>query len=363
MSDQEFIFAPPTVKVDFSLLPVDSIINSLWLLNQADTTSGLGEWVERTSEALTPEQMHLHKTILHVLLSGYEYEEDNPSNFQEYLDRIATEDPYEAQERIIQMFGRKCENYGIEAEREDFLGDRENFMRVIDQSIGQHYREAGKELNLTIYGDGQELLKDPERMHQVVVNHLTMMWNSYLRDEWYRNLPLLEESIAAFKQLDFSGMTPTEVIRSVTGRDLTSFWPELADAERLVFIPSAHIGPYNTFFKRNETMHVIFRARMPEGARRESTALSRSELLVHLNALADDTRLKILELLTHHEELCAQDIINMLELSQSSASRHLRQLTATGFVTERRKDIAKCYNLNLNRIDDTTSALKHFLGG
>ena len=62
----------------------------------------------------------------------------------------------------------------------------------------------------------------------------------------------------------------------------------------------------------------------------KSTALSRSELLVRLNALADETRLKIIELLTQNEEMCAQDFITMLDLSQSSASRHLRQLTHGG---------------------------------
>jgi DNA-binding transcriptional ArsR family regulator len=48
-------------------------------------------------------------------------------------------------------------------------------------------------------------------------------------------------------------------------------------------------------------------------------------------------------------------------LSQSSASRHLRQLTASGFLSERRRDVAKCYSLNKERIDDTMHALKDFL--
>jgi ArsR family transcriptional regulator, arsenate/arsenite/antimonite-responsive transcriptional repressor len=92
-----------------------------------------------------------------------------------------------------------------------------------------------------------------------------------------------------------------------------------------------------------------------------SPALSRSELLVRLSALADDTRLQILELLTQHDELCAQDVIEMLDLSQSAASRHLRQLTATGYLLERRREVAKCYSLNPQRVDDTLRALKRFL--
>jgi hypothetical protein len=51
----------------------------------------------------------------------------------------------------------------------------------------------------------------------------------------------------------------------------------------------------------------------------------------------------------------------MLELSQSAASRHLRQLTATGYLVERRSQVAKCYSLNPARVDDTLRALKRFL--
>jgi ArsR family transcriptional regulator len=92
-----------------------------------------------------------------------------------------------------------------------------------------------------------------------------------------------------------------------------------------------------------------------------SSALSRSDLLVRLSALTDDTRLRMLALLSQHDELCAQDIMVQLDLSQSAASRHLRQLSATGYITERRRDAAKCYSLNRERVDDTFRALDQFL--
>jgi ArsR family transcriptional regulator len=102
----------------------------------------------------------------------------------------------------------------------------------------------------------------------------------------------------------------------------------------------------------------MFGARMPEGARQESSALSRSELQVRLGALNDDTRLQILWLLSQSDELCAQDVMNRLDLSQSAASRHLRQLSATGYLTERRRAGEKCYSLNRERIQDTFHALR-----
>jgi DNA-binding transcriptional ArsR family regulator len=198
-------------------------------------------------------------------------------------------------------------------------------------------------------------------MQQMIVQHLRWMWDNVMAAEWARVLPMLNESAAAFQRLDTSGMNVLEAIRAVTGRDLSGHFE--AQPEHIVFVPSAHIGPYVSWdlLDGGKTALMAFGARLPEGVQAVSPALSRSELLVRLSALADDTRLCILELLTHHDELCAQDIIEKLDLSQSAASRHLRQLTATGYLIERRREVAKCYSLNPRRVEDTLMALKRFL--
>jgi ArsR family transcriptional regulator, arsenate/arsenite/antimonite-responsive transcriptional repressor len=56
-----------------------------------------------------------------------------------------------------------------------------------------------------------------------------------------------------------------------------------------------------------------------------------------LKATADPTRLRMLDLLCRHGELCVCDLQNVLEISQSSASRHLRTLREAGLVTDRRR--------------------------
>jgi DNA-binding MarR family transcriptional regulator len=53
--------------------------------------------------------------------------------------------------------------------------------------------------------------------------------------------------------------------------------------------------------------------------------------------------------------------MDQLELSQSAVSRHLKQLSATGYLNERRCEGAKCYKLNPERIEDTLSAIAAFL--
>jgi ArsR family transcriptional regulator, arsenate/arsenite/antimonite-responsive transcriptional repressor len=53
-------------------------------------------------------------------------------------------------------------------------------------------------------------------------------------------------------------------------------------------------------------------------------------------ALAEETRLEILALLFRHGEICGCDVEEVLGVTQSKASRHLRYLLGAGLVEDRR---------------------------
>jgi ArsR family transcriptional regulator len=136
----------------------------------------------------------------------------------------------------------------------------------------------------------------------------------------------------------------------------------MLESEQIVFVPSAHAGPYLGMFPRgDDAVRVVFGARLPEGVELDAPDLSRAEILVRLGALADDTRLSILKLVADEGELRSQDIIKLLDLSQSAASRHLTQLSATGYLIERRCNGAKCYSMNTERLENTLRAVSAFL--
>jgi ArsR family transcriptional regulator len=61
--------------------------------------------------------------------------------------------------------------------------------------------------------------------------------------------------------------------------------------------------------------------------------------------LADEARLKMLCLLFNHRELCVCDFIEVLGITQSKASRHLRILYKAGLVTDRREGLWVYYSL------------------
>ncbi|MEQ8677080.1 MAG: metalloregulator ArsR/SmtB family transcription factor [Aggregatilineales bacterium] len=363
MSDQEFILAPPTVRVNFSLAPVRNHFNSLSLLNQTDDLLGFGGWVEQTYEDMSAERREQNVLVLYVL---HDWDtKSGDTDFYDYINRVRGGDPMAARDALVNHYLQKVaeQDAQFDVTPEAVMQDVNLFVDLIEKAIGKHYEEKGKVLDLDMYARAFPLLQQPEKALETTIEHLTFMWETYLKDDWERNLPMLTESMMAFRQLDYRGQTATETVRLVTGRDLAGYWDAMDNANNITFIPSAHIGPYVTFHGaegNDPTNYLVFGARVPEGVTK-SPALSRSEVLVRLSALSDDTRLKILELMTQHEEVCAQDIIVWLNLSQSSASRHLRQLTATGYLTERRREVAKCYTLNRDRIDDTLFALKHFL--
>jgi ArsR family transcriptional regulator len=181
---------------------------------------------------------------------------------------------------------------------------------------------------------------------------------------------MLEESAKAFNQIDFREMTPLQRIEFVTGKDIsaetkweTKWGDDLKTATNLIFVPNAHIGPYLRVDKIEDTFYVYFGAHLPEGSDVRVPELDRAEIVSRISALADDTRLQILRMIAENGEMRTQEIMEAINLSQPSVSRYLSQLTAAGYLQERRANGAKAYILNKDRIEKTMKAVSAFLLG
>lgn len=66
----------------------------------------------------------------------------------------------------------------------------------------------------------------------------------------------------------------------------------------------------------------------------------------YFSALANDTRLRCLMLLSRHPELCVCELTHALGASQPHISRHLAQLREQGLVTDRRDGLWVYYSIN-----------------
>jgi DNA-binding transcriptional ArsR family regulator len=357
----DYILAPPTVKVSFAVEPAMNVFESLSLLSSTEELSGLNEWVEQTVKTLSPEQRRVNDMIFSI--SGCLRPNTTLSlpDFPAYIRSLETEDPASFLHRGFEwLFKEPLPDESL-PDMEGLLSDVDLFIQYIERWHRIKKAEKGYVLNPQPFRNVHPYLQKPEAFKALTINHMKTMWESVLKPEWERKLPILQESVDAFTAMDYHDMTAVEAIRAVTGRDVS--YLDWKWGENMIFVPSPHMGPYITPFTSDDekTMWLMFTVRMPQGVRGRTTDLSRSELNMRLSALADDTRLRILELVSERGELCAQDIITLLDLSQSAASRNLRQLTATGYLIERRRETAKCYTLNHDRVDDTLKAVRRFL--
>lgn len=359
MSDLEFIAPVETTTVNFSLEPVHNAISYLILLENAGDAE-FSPWVKETYEKLTPEQRQINKRVNHLI--GYYFDNKGWESFSAWLDNLVMRDPLEVRERALELC---LESAGEELApeslptAESILEDPAVFVKLMRELC----RVKGKECNEDDLLQEYELFRDPPSTHKLVVDHLRFIWDEHLSSRWDGDLPLLNETIRAFETVDFREKAPSEILYEVTNREVPDSWGEmLNEAKEILFIPSAHIGPYLIGYSLEKIVRISFGARMPKGVRVSSPALARSDLITRMSALADDTRLRILHLVAQEGKQCSKDIITRLRLSQSAASRHLRQLVATGYLIEEREDGAKVYRLNANRVEEAFSAMVEFLG-
>lgn len=348
----DVVLAPRAVTVRVILDPARSLINSLGMLNLTELRSGLGEWINQTAAALSP-QLRRDNQIAGQLFDLIDFADD-PMEFPALIERIQAQNMSEAITKLVAHIAEKAE-----VDVDKVLKTREGYVEIIQSYFGRKGEECDSEMVAASY----DYLIAPDSCRQFLVSHLRTMWSTYLEAEWRRVRPILVETVAAYDQLDLSDLTPLEAIQVVTGRDMTNFWKDEDDTEELIFVPSTHNGPYVSQWGKDENnrTYIIYGARIPEGMENFSTELGLRELHVQFSALADDTRLHILSLLTTHRELCSQDFQQMLDLSQSAASRHLRQLVACGYLNERRRDLNKYFSLNQRRVQETAAALRMLL--
>lgn len=362
---REIIVFPPTTQVSVELDPARNGLHSLVLLTKTDKLYGLSEWVEKTLAGLSAEMARRHKLVMIGFYYGL-LPEISFSSFPAYLDYIQRMNPETMRNKMLDAYldmpcrtpaepfaGKDRPTY------DDILASPEGYVDFLLRRFGEDHVE--RELEARAY----RYAIDPPAMQALIVSHLREMWENYLQDEWRRVEPMLKASVEAFQRVNFKGMSRKEAAEYITGQQLDEeryeHWFE--EAKQLTFIPSAHVGPYIGTLGTQEHLSVFFGARVPDDSPVEVPDLSRAEILVRVSALADDNRLRILQHIAENGEQRSQDIMTTLDFSQSAASRHLKQLSATGYLIERRCEGSKCYQINVDRIEDTLQALSHFLLG
>ena len=346
------------------LEPALNAFGSMLLISKGEDEPGIHEWVSKTRAQMSAEERFRHKLVT----IGFHYSilpQKAGITFEAYLEDLESTPPSEFRERLLKAYSEICLTQEAQKERstsvdwEEVLSSAKNYVEFLRFRFGEELTDEEVETRAYQY------VIDPAALKQLVTGHIRWFWKNYLQAEWTRVRPMLEESAKAFNQIDVSDMTRLEIIQFVTGKEYNEakWGDELDKAKNLIFIPNAHLGPYIRHAKIQDDFYIYFGAHLPEGSTLHIPELDRAEIVARLSALADDTRLKILQMIAERGEMRSQEIMEATNLSQPSISRYLSQLTATGYLQERRESGAKVYILNKDRIEKTFRAVNAFLLG
>src|SRR5258706_1707005 len=354
-------------QIETSLVMLEPALNAfgtMLLVSIREDDPGIHEWVTKPRAALSTEDQFRHKLV--TIGFHYSVQPRVPgATFENYLAGLDSTPPSAFRQRLLDAYSEICmtnesqKDIGKPVDWDDILSSATNYVSFLKYRFGEEH--VDEEVETRAY----EYVIDPAALKQLITGHMRWFWKNYLQAEWNRVRPMLEETARAFNQVDVSNMSRLELVEFVTGKEYSeSKWgDEFKNAKALIFIPNAHFGPYIRAAKIQDSFYIYFGAHLPEGSEVHIPELDRAEIVSRLSALADDTRLNILQMIAEHGQMRSQEIMEAINLSQPSISRYLTQLTATGYLQERRESGAKVYVLNQDRIEKTLKAVHAFLIG
>lgn len=354
-------------STDEKLVQIEPALNafeSMLLISKGYEQPGLHEWATKTRAAMTSEELFRHKLVL-IGLHYSVLPTTAEATFESYLAGLESAPPSVFRERLLNAYSKMCfteesrEQASQPVDWDEILSSVQSYVDFLRFRFGEELIDEDIETR------AYEYVIDPAALKQLTIGHIRWFWKNHLQAEWTRVRPMLEESARAFNKLDLADMTRADLIKFITGKEVDEDKWEggYKKAKRLVFIPNAHLGPYIHHASIGEDFYIYFGAHTPEGSDEKIPELDRAEIVSRLSPLADDTRLRILHLIAEKGEMRSQEIMEATNLSQPSISRYLSQLTATGYLQERRKNGAKVYVANQDRIEKTLKAVTDFLLG
>lgn len=345
----ELIAARPALKLQFVASVSLDVVSAITLIYRARDASRFDSWLVEARRSLEPAFQHDLDTLLGF--SGH------PLYYLEEL--LMSFDPLEPA-RIDADFGT-------------FIGHlvqlpAARFQRMVAQALHNVYRDRGVtevlpeladrlawrvclEPGITS-GDLDEvvdLVLAPEQLKARTVSLFDRFWNEYYGQECERSLPEMRRVLRQVHLAGHAGLAGA--FEDLSGHRLPDeIQRALPDMERVTFCPSYHLGNLVQFILYPPELILYFDCRrMAAMERSEPDAPALPDLLPGLRALADGTRLRIIEML-RDRELYAQEIVGRLSISQSAVSRHLSVLEGADIVKVRPVNGLKYYAINARRL-------------
>jgi DNA-binding transcriptional ArsR family regulator len=200
------------------------------------------------------------------------------------------------------------------------------------------------------------VLTSPQQLKQRTLALIDGFWKQCYQAEYERALPELQRAVRYAEALEhpsveitFAQLTAQQLPAEISGA--------LREIERVTYCPSLHLGSFTQYILYRPDLILYFnseavlRGRRTPGRPRQmpSDIVGAEDVLPGLRALADPSRLRIIEML-RLREMYAQEIVQQLRISQSAVSRHLSTLEDARLVTVRPTNGMKYYAIDRSRL-------------
>ena len=230
--------------VEFWLSPVENLLLTINLLVAASAREGLDRWVYTTCGALSPEL----KANLEFICAFQQI----ASSFHVWLVERPTDDPLH---REIPAFIDRLNAFSEDDFQRFFQTGLEAQLRMIMKERGEVSPSVPTDIDtitdllgsIIAIGDVLNLavavIRDPVDLRSRFISGVINFWERYYRPEFEQTLPILERSIAYHRQQNYTGEF-AKIFAVVAGRALPGDFQDAVNLERVIFVPSCHVGPF-----------------------------------------------------------------------------------------------------------------------
>ncbi len=361
----ELIFSPPQITVQFRTSLFHSVMTVIGLLHVGERLEGLSDWLLQTEARLTATDRDVLNALsmLNLLATGVQgyvidsVPVDSPANtdFAALYEHLVNIDTAALQKVALQSVRESFERQQILDKGESVPHEHGALSAVLERAYRHIAEKWEPPLRLTLSPPAMaDLLLDARAMHEHLLDGVAHVWEHLYHEQAPLDMRQHQQAVRYHNQQPHSDDLRLSM-RAITGRALPERLQELIPTVRYVnLIPTSHIGAHMTVSMLGDKWWLGFNANLVP-AERAHTSFS-PELYPVLKALADETRLKMVALLTEGE-FNVGEIADALSLTQSTASRHLNLLAKTDLLLTRRDGTMRYYTLNHSTLQEVSERL------
>ena len=360
----ELFLTPTKIKTEFSVSLLHSLLTTIGLLHLQRQLEGLDEWVRqqhitshKNDYLLNPLRMLiLFATGIQGYLTDFIPKDHNANtDFDALWEALQTLNIIEFQEACLHALHERLIKLEILPTTHLLPNDQMKLVNLIDQAQERlkRYWEQDAPMDSESFVD---LLLRPNVLRQQVLDGIWHFWHTVYHEQAIVDLEQQQRALNFHTKQNYGDDFPI-VFRDITGRNLPHYLHErLPSLRSIELLPHCHVGMYTTVAIYGDKCWIAFNANLESSISGEkSTSIVR--LYPSLKALADETRLKIVSILST-QTLNVGEIAEALQLTQSTASRHLALLAKTDILNVRRDGTMRYYTLNPETVEAIANHLK-----